>query len=169
MYAIARSRLRIPRSYRRCLSTALLQDRPPIPEPSAAAGAQNRSWNFLKYSLVAALTGGAATAGYATYGTLCSSAYFDTAISFQCGFIEYFWCQIEFWASLCTLYVTTELAWVMQMRNRITITKYSLRSIVWSNNWIGAPLGMGMAQPSLECGCFWKGIGSVIHAMPLCQ
>ncbi|KAL3364742.1 hypothetical protein AABB24_013495 [Solanum stoloniferum] len=74
MYGVARSRFRITRSYRRFLSTALLHDQPPpsppLPEPSsaaAAAGAENKSWNFLKYSLVAALTGGAATAGYATY------------------------------------------------------------------------------------------------------
>uniref|UniRef100_M1C0C6 Import inner membrane translocase subunit TIM50 n=1 Tax=Solanum tuberosum TaxID=4113 RepID=M1C0C6_SOLTU len=78
MYAVARSRFRISRTHRRFLSTALLQDQPPppspLPEPSSAAavaaGAENKSWNFLKYSLVAALTGGAATAGYATYGTL---------------------------------------------------------------------------------------------------
>lgn len=76
MYALARSRFRILRTNRRFLSTVLLQDQhlppPPLPEPSsaAAAGAENKSWNFLKYSLVAALTGGAATAGYATYGTL---------------------------------------------------------------------------------------------------
>ncbi|XP_049415067.1 mitochondrial import inner membrane translocase subunit TIM50-like isoform X3 [Solanum stenotomum] len=71
MYAVTRSRFRISRSNRRFLSTALLQDQtpppPPLPEPSSAAGAENKSWNFLKYSLVAALTGGAATAGYATY------------------------------------------------------------------------------------------------------
>lgn len=73
MYALARSRFRILRTNRRFLSTVLLQDQhlppPPLPEPSsaAAAGAENKSWNFLKYSLVAALTGGAATAGYATY------------------------------------------------------------------------------------------------------
>ncbi|KAK4341911.1 hypothetical protein RND71_037727 [Anisodus tanguticus] len=80
MYAIiARSRLRISslisRTNRRLSSTAILQDQPPppppsppLPEPSsAAAGAENKSWNFLKYSLVASLTGGVATAGYATY------------------------------------------------------------------------------------------------------
>ncbi|KAK6785663.1 hypothetical protein RDI58_019118 [Solanum bulbocastanum] len=65
-----RSRFRITRSHRRFLSIALLHDQSPLPEPSSAAGgggAENKSWNFLKYSLVAALTGGAATAGYATY------------------------------------------------------------------------------------------------------
>ncbi|KAL3333618.1 hypothetical protein AABB24_033617 [Solanum stoloniferum] len=73
MYGVARSRFRITRSHRRFLSTALLHDQPPppppLPEPSSAgaAGAENKSWNFLKYCLVAALTGGAATAGYATY------------------------------------------------------------------------------------------------------
>ncbi|MCD7466756.1 mitochondrial inner membrane protein required for protein import [Datura stramonium] len=77
MYTIARSRLRISslisRCNRRFSSTALLQDQPPpppppLPEPSSAtAGADNKSWNFLRYSLVAAVTGGASTAGYATY------------------------------------------------------------------------------------------------------
>ncbi|KAK4355178.1 hypothetical protein RND71_024149 [Anisodus tanguticus] len=74
MYAIiARSRLRISslisRTNRRLSSTDILQDQPPpLPESSsAAAGAENKSWNLLKYSLVASLTGGVATAGYATY------------------------------------------------------------------------------------------------------
>ncbi|XP_055823859.1 mitochondrial import inner membrane translocase subunit TIM50-like [Solanum dulcamara] len=74
MYALARSRFRFSSGNRRILSTGLLQDQPPppppLPEPSsaaAAAGAENKSWNFLKYSLVATVTGGASTAGYATY------------------------------------------------------------------------------------------------------
>ncbi|OIT08482.1 PREDICTED: mitochondrial import inner membrane translocase subunit TIM50-like [Nicotiana attenuata] len=87
MYAIARSRLRIPslisRKNRRFSSSIiadppkepiisssnLLKDQPPpppLPEPSAT-GAEKNSWNFLKYSLGAAFTGGVATAGYATY------------------------------------------------------------------------------------------------------
>ncbi|GFZ12603.1 haloacid dehalogenase-like hydrolase (HAD) superfamily protein [Actinidia rufa] len=39
---------------------------PPPPHPSSS-GTEKKSWGFLKYSLVAALTGGVATAGYATY------------------------------------------------------------------------------------------------------
>ncbi|CAK9174226.1 unnamed protein product [Ilex paraguariensis] len=39
---------------------------PPPPQPQATA-AEKKPWNFLKYSLVAALTGGVATASYATY------------------------------------------------------------------------------------------------------
>ncbi|KAF3620412.1 Mitochondrial import inner membrane translocase subunit TIM50 [Capsicum annuum] len=72
---IVRSRFRISpllfnrRTNERSLSTVLLQHKQPPPPPSAGpgAGAENKSWNFLKYSLVAALTGAAATAGYATY------------------------------------------------------------------------------------------------------
>ncbi|XP_009602717.1 mitochondrial import inner membrane translocase subunit TIM50 [Nicotiana tabacum] len=86
MYAIARSRLRISslisRKNRRfsssviadppkepIISSNLLKDQPPpppLPEPSAT-GAEKNPWNFLKYSLGAAFTGGVATAGYATY------------------------------------------------------------------------------------------------------
>ncbi|KAK1422993.1 hypothetical protein QVD17_18286 [Tagetes erecta] len=42
---------------------------PPLPPPEGAAAgrAGGQPWSFLKYSLIAALTGGVATAGYATY------------------------------------------------------------------------------------------------------
>ncbi|XP_031115278.1 mitochondrial import inner membrane translocase subunit TIM50-like [Ipomoea triloba] len=39
---------------------------PPSSVPPAA-GAESKPWNFLMYALAAAITGGAATAGYATY------------------------------------------------------------------------------------------------------
>ncbi|XP_057474897.1 mitochondrial import inner membrane translocase subunit TIM50-like [Actinidia eriantha] len=39
---------------------------PPPPHPPSS-GTEKKSWGFLKYSLVAALTGGVATASYATY------------------------------------------------------------------------------------------------------
>ncbi|KAM7463255.1 hypothetical protein LguiA_031376 [Lonicera macranthoides] len=39
---------------------------PPPPQP-LSSGTEKKPWNFLKYGLVAALTGGFATAGYATY------------------------------------------------------------------------------------------------------
>lgn len=38
------------------------------PPQSLSSGTEKKPWNFLKYGLVAALTGGFATAGYATYG-----------------------------------------------------------------------------------------------------
>lgn len=37
------------------------------PPPHSSTGTGRKSWNFLKISLIAALTGGLATAGYATY------------------------------------------------------------------------------------------------------
>ncbi|CAA3013146.1 mitochondrial import inner membrane translocase subunit TIM50-like [Olea europaea subsp. europaea] len=50
-------------------SSRTLNDHPPSSstQPPPAAGAEKKPWNFLKYGLIAALTGGVATAGYATY------------------------------------------------------------------------------------------------------
>ncbi|CAI9784096.1 unnamed protein product [Fraxinus pennsylvanica] len=50
-------------------SSRILNDQPPSSptQPPPAARAEKKSWNFLKYGLIAALTGGVATAGYATY------------------------------------------------------------------------------------------------------
>ena len=45
------------------------QQPPPHPPPPSSSGTEKKSWGFLKYSLVAALTGGVATASYATYGS----------------------------------------------------------------------------------------------------
>ena len=42
---------------------------PSPPPPPSSSGTEKKSWGFLKYSLVAALTGGVATASYATYGS----------------------------------------------------------------------------------------------------
>ncbi|KAI8557492.1 hypothetical protein RHMOL_Rhmol04G0014800 [Rhododendron molle] len=46
-------------------------DRPPPPPPDSSIpppdSPEKKSWSFLKYTLVAALTGGVATAGYASY------------------------------------------------------------------------------------------------------
>lgn len=48
------------------------QSPPPPPQEPVPPAEGKRSWKFLKYSLVAALTGVVATAGYATYGTYAS-------------------------------------------------------------------------------------------------
>ncbi|KAL2245230.1 UNVERIFIED_CONTAM: Mitochondrial import inner membrane translocase subunit TIM50 [Sesamum indicum] len=49
------------------LSSSILGDQPPPSDPPPASEAEKTSWSFLKYGIVAALTGGLATAGYATY------------------------------------------------------------------------------------------------------
>ncbi|GER32436.1 mitochondrial import inner membrane translocase [Striga asiatica] len=54
------------------ISSSILGDQPPPPPtgpppPPPASEVDKSSWNFLKYGLIAAITGGAATAGYATY------------------------------------------------------------------------------------------------------
>ncbi|KAL6520764.1 hypothetical protein OROHE_016945 [Orobanche hederae] len=54
------------------ISSSLLDDQPlppPTgpPPPTPASEVDKSSWSFLKYGLIAALTGSAATAGYATY------------------------------------------------------------------------------------------------------
>ncbi|KAL0399130.1 UNVERIFIED_CONTAM: Mitochondrial import inner membrane translocase subunit TIM50 [Sesamum radiatum] len=51
------------------LSSSILGDQPPPPPsgPPPPSEAEKSSWSFLKYGVVAALTGGVATAGYATY------------------------------------------------------------------------------------------------------
>ncbi|KAL6966058.1 mitochondrial inner membrane protein required for protein import [Sarracenia purpurea var. burkii] len=43
------------------------QSSPSSTPPPPSTGTEKKSWSFLKYALVAALTGGVATAGYATY------------------------------------------------------------------------------------------------------
>ncbi|XP_015056479.1 mitochondrial import inner membrane translocase subunit TIM50-like [Solanum pennellii] len=52
-------------------SSSLLKDQAPPsqnpPPPLESSVAENKSWSFLKYSVIAAVTGGVATAGYATY------------------------------------------------------------------------------------------------------
>lgn len=57
------------------------------PETAAAAttggGGKGQPWSFLKFSLVAAVTGGVATAGYATYGE-CSGKWYITLLPFLC-------------------------------------------------------------------------------------
>lgn len=55
-------------------SSSILGDQPPpAPEapapPPPSAGTEKKSFSFLKYALTAAITGGVATAGYATYGS----------------------------------------------------------------------------------------------------
>ncbi|GFZ07375.1 haloacid dehalogenase-like hydrolase (HAD) superfamily protein [Actinidia rufa] len=47
-------------------ASSVVNDHQPPQHPSSS-GTEKKSWGFLKYSLVAALTGGVATAGYATY------------------------------------------------------------------------------------------------------
>ncbi|GFP80468.1 mitochondrial import inner membrane translocase subunit tim50 [Phtheirospermum japonicum] len=54
------------------ISSSILGDQPPLPPngpppPPPPSEIDKNSWGFLKYGLIAALTGGAATAGYATY------------------------------------------------------------------------------------------------------
>ncbi|KAL8469727.1 hypothetical protein ACS0TY_032536 [Phlomoides rotata] len=53
------------------ISSSLLGDQPPPangpPPPPAQPEASKNSWGFLKYGIAAALTGGVATAGYASY------------------------------------------------------------------------------------------------------
>ncbi|KAK6149401.1 hypothetical protein DH2020_016926 [Rehmannia glutinosa] len=54
------------------ISSSILGDQAPPPPtdpppPPPASEADKNSWSFLKYGLIAALTGGVATAGYATY------------------------------------------------------------------------------------------------------
>lgn len=53
-------------------STILNNQAPPPPTepppPPLTDGAEKKPWNFLKYGIIATLTGGLATAGYATYG-----------------------------------------------------------------------------------------------------
>ncbi|KAL3821113.1 hypothetical protein ACJIZ3_007018 [Penstemon smallii] len=51
-------------------SSSIIGDQPPPPPPSGpppAAVAEKKSWRFLKYGLIAAVTGGVATLGYASY------------------------------------------------------------------------------------------------------
>lgn len=52
-------------------SSNIINDQPPDtpPPPPPSAGAEKKSRGFLKYGIVAAVTGGIATAGYATYGS----------------------------------------------------------------------------------------------------
>lgn len=54
------------------ISSSLLGDQPPPesspPPPPTQPEASKNSWGFLKYGIAAALTGGVATAGYASYG-----------------------------------------------------------------------------------------------------
>lgn len=53
-------------------SSTILNQPPPPPEspelPPQEAEAEKKSWSFLKYSLVAALTAGVSASIYATYG-----------------------------------------------------------------------------------------------------
>ncbi|KAL0353517.1 UNVERIFIED_CONTAM: Mitochondrial import inner membrane translocase subunit TIM50 [Sesamum angustifolium] len=51
------------------LSSSILGDQPPPPPsgPPPASEAEKSSWSLLKYGIFAAITGGVATAGYATY------------------------------------------------------------------------------------------------------
>lgn len=52
------------------ISSSILADQTPPPPPSGPpppAESAKSSWSFLKYGLIAALTGGIATTGYATY------------------------------------------------------------------------------------------------------
>ncbi|KAI3812136.1 hypothetical protein L1987_16844 [Smallanthus sonchifolius] len=54
------------------ISSSLLSNQPtssipPPPESAAAGSVGGKPWSFLKYTSIAALTGGVATAGYATY------------------------------------------------------------------------------------------------------
>ncbi|KAL3643072.1 mitochondrial inner membrane protein required for protein import [Castilleja foliolosa] len=56
------------------ISSSILGDQPPLPPtgpPPPPSEAVKSSWGFLKYGLIAALTGGVATAGYATYAYSC--------------------------------------------------------------------------------------------------
>ncbi|XP_075112903.1 mitochondrial import inner membrane translocase subunit TIM50-like [Nicotiana tabacum] len=53
-------------------SSSLLKDQPPPPQNQSppnpeASGTEKNRWSFLKYSVIAAVTGGVATAGYASY------------------------------------------------------------------------------------------------------
>ncbi|XP_051125319.1 mitochondrial import inner membrane translocase subunit TIM50 [Andrographis paniculata] len=48
------------------ISDSILRDQPPPSAPPPPVAEKN-SWGFLKYGLIATLTGGVATAGYATY------------------------------------------------------------------------------------------------------
>lgn len=56
----------------RFISSSTILNQPPPPEtpelPPQEAGAEKKSWSFLKYSLVAALTAGVAASTYAAYG-----------------------------------------------------------------------------------------------------
>jgi import inner membrane translocase subunit TIM50 len=50
-------------------SSHLLNHQPPPPEsaPPTTSGSEKKPWSFIMYGLIAALTGGVATAGYATF------------------------------------------------------------------------------------------------------
>ncbi|KAK2979127.1 hypothetical protein RJ640_021761 [Escallonia rubra] len=64
-------------------ASSIIGNQPPPPSstvpPPATSGAEKKSWSFLKYGLIAALTGGVATAGYVTYGT-ASSLYLNAYV-----------------------------------------------------------------------------------------
>lgn len=57
---------------------------PPPPSTEASNASSGKAWNFLKYSLIGAITGATATVGYASYGMSCADL--EMMVHFLCGF-----------------------------------------------------------------------------------
>lgn len=60
-------------------SAALVDGQNPPPIPPPAPPAAKKSWNFLKFGLIGALTVGVATAGYASYGSFLIDLFWSVS------------------------------------------------------------------------------------------
>lgn len=72
-------------------SQSLLNDQSAVPPPPEFAE-KKKSWNFLKFGIVGALTGAAGTAAYATYGI-----FFFSSSSVIFGWLESFCFDLDSW------------------------------------------------------------------------
>lgn len=54
---------------------------PPPPEGAKMGSVGGKPWSFLRYTSIAALTGGAAAAGYVTYGMCFPSAHLNLYVA----------------------------------------------------------------------------------------
>lgn len=115
------------------VSTSILTDQTPQPPsgPPPAAESPKSSWSFLKFGLIAALTGGIATSAYASYGWYLS---FASNCQFLFEFPRMFWSYFAvlhlIWfflirGGLCTWIV---LCWCVDYMKNLTadVSKYRM-------------------------------------------